>query len=143
MSAKRLLFAGSFFAILSECYGKGWWRYDYLDWVPGNYNMGPDKGNFPFLYGVGSADPTATSVLLWTRVNSANSPYLSPHPSGSPNIINVSWALWQDGETFDSPFLAGLASAEKHDDYTLTVLADGLSPNTYYYYQFRDVNGNL
>lgn len=76
-----------------------------------------------FAHGVASGDVTATSVVLWTRVEEAG---------GRPTP--VTWSLWTD----DSQRVAhGRTRADPDADRTCRVLIDGLDPATRYHYVFE------
>lgn len=76
-----------------------------------------------FRYGVASGDPDATSVVLWTRVSAA-----SPLP--------VEWELAAD-PAFARIVQRGVVQTGPERDYTVKVLAEGLTPGARYYYRFR------
>lgn len=76
-----------------------------------------------FLHGVASGDPHADSVVLWTRV--------TPGP-GASGPVAVSWHVL-DGER---DVASGTADATAERDYTVKVIADGLTPGVDYTYQF-------
>lgn len=76
-----------------------------------------------FRQGVASGDPTTTSVVLWTRVN-------SPHGGAT----SVNWSVWtEDGRPVDR----GRTMATPDADLTCTVTVDGLTPGTCYHYVFE------
>ena len=77
-----------------------------------------------FEHGVASGDPAATSVILWTRVTTAED-----------GPVAVQWEIDVDPE-FGSPMI-GQAEARPFRDYTVKVEAGGLQPGTVYYYRFR------
>lgn len=85
--------------------------------------------NVAFTHGVASGDPTATGVILWTRL---------------VNDSGVDLSLeWRVSTTPDmaSVVRSGTAVARILRDYTVKVDVGGLSPGQTYYYQFlfRDV----
>ncbi len=78
-----------------------------------------------FKHGVASGDPTANSVILWTRV--------SPVRQGT---IVVSWRVATD-RAFSTLTHEGASLVTADTDYTLKLDAVGLQPGKRYYYQFR------
>jgi alkaline phosphatase D len=84
----------------------------------------------PFLHGVASGDPTDNGVILWTRVTPSSS-------STSP--IQVSWRISTD-TTFLNVVQSGTATAQSTNDYSVNVIATGLTANKWYYYQFFALN---
>lgn len=93
----------------------------------------PYEGIGAFPSGVGSADPTATSVLLWTRV----------HPSFDPGPgVDVEIDLSRSPSFGRSDLVAtlGVRALAAHD-HCVTVDAEGLEPATTYWYRFRHVGG--
>lgn len=76
-----------------------------------------------FLHGVASGDPHADSVVLWTRV--------TPAP-GASGPVSVAWRVL-DGER---DVASGAVEATAERDYTVKVIADGLTPGVDYTYQF-------
>ncbi len=89
------------------------------------------KGVFGF--GVASGDPTATEVLLWTRV--------TPDPSAVPGSgagkrTVVHWEVAGDAE-FTKVLQRGKQHSDPERDHTIKVVVSGLSPYTRYYYRFR------
>jgi len=73
-----------------------------------------------FGHGVGSFDPLADRVILWTRVVTAQP---------------VSWQIARD-PAFTSVLRAGTATTSAASDYTVHVDVDGLAPATTYWYRF-------
>ncbi|MEX0767619.1 MAG: alkaline phosphatase D family protein, partial [Microthrixaceae bacterium] len=93
----------------------------------------PFEGTGPFPSGVGSADPTSESVLLWTRV----------HPeqdSGSGVELEVELSRTP---TFAPADVVGMLGtrATSDNDHCVTVDATGLEPGTTYWYRFRYAAG--
>jgi alkaline phosphatase D len=85
------------------------------------------EGVGPYPSGVGSGDPTPTSVLLWTRV----------HPerdggAGVPVTVEVATT-----PSFADVVWSGGALATSLRDHCVTVDATGLEPATTYWYRFR------
>ena len=81
-----------------------------------------DKASFA--HGIASGDPHADSVLLWTR--------FTPK---SEEPVKLVWAITTDAALSDV-VVAGWAEAHKEHDFTVKVLAEGLTAGTTYYYAF-------
>lgn len=79
----------------------------------------------PFFHGVASGDPTATTVVLWTRVT----------VDGAGDVVPLRWEVARD-LAFTDVVDAGIVDARAADDYTVKPVVDGLDPFTYYYYRF-------
>jgi len=82
-----------------------------------------------FAHGVASGDPYVDSVILWTRVTP---------PAGFAGLLDIQWEVsrsagFEAGSIIDS----GTFSTSAARDWTVKVEADGLSPDTPYYYRFR------
>jgi alkaline phosphatase D len=84
-----------------------------------------DESLAPFLHGVASGDPTATSVILWTRVT-----------TDQPGPVSVAWRVARDPELTDV-VSTGTASAEPGRDHTVKVDVVGLQGGTWYFYEFE------
>lgn len=94
------------------------------DNIPGP-NDPDQKGSFE--YNVASFDPTASQIILWTRV--------SPENEGSQKVT-LTYELAAD-MTFDQIVKSEMIDASVHDDYTVSVDLSGLQANTPYYYRFK------
>jgi len=86
-----------------------------------------------FAFGVASGDPTATEVLLWTRV--------TPDPTAVPGSglgrsVLVQWEVAAD-ERFTRVVRRGRVRTDASRDHTVKVVVDGLEPYTRYHYRFR------
>jgi alkaline phosphatase D len=86
-----------------------------------------------FGFGVASGDPTATEVLLWTRV--------TPDPtavpgSGTGPASSVEWEVAADPQ-FRTVVRAGTVRTDARRDHTVKVVVGGLTPYTRYHYRFR------
>ncbi|MEM9687835.1 MAG: alkaline phosphatase D family protein [Pseudomonadota bacterium] len=77
-----------------------------------------------FDYGVASGDPTATGVLLWTRV--------TPRFAGE---TEVTWQVAKDPD-FTDVVARGVTSTSAARDYTVKVEVDGLDPGRAFFYRF-------
>ncbi len=84
----------------------------------------------PFYHGVASGDPTASAVIIWTRI--------TPE-AGSNAAINGTWEMATD-LTFNIIVKSGNFTADSARDFTVKLDVTGLSAKTYYYYRFA-VNG--
>lgn len=97
--------------------------------------MVDDDGNFesdPYTLGVASGDPLPDSVIIWTR--------LAPNPLEADGAMpseafDVEWTVTTDEEMSDV-VNSGTATAKPAHAHTVHVDADGLEPDTEYYYQF-------
>lgn len=100
-------------------------------------NYPPQSGEWfegigPYPAGVGSGDPTADSVLLWTRAHPGLDlgdgveleVELARSPSFGPDVVAT---------------LGAVATAAR--DHCVTVEASGLDPSTTYWYRFRGPGG--
>ena len=83
----------------------------------------------PFELGVASGDPTSSAVILWTHVNTASS--LADRPAWT-----VAWDVAHD-EQFTQLAASGSATTVPAAATTLHVDANGLTPDTWYFYRFR------
>ncbi|NDH65699.1 MAG: DUF839 domain-containing protein, partial [Microbacteriaceae bacterium] len=81
-----------------------------------------------FSSGVASGDPYADSVILWTRIDPAN--------TFSSSVV-VNWEV-STSKTFDTTTILkkGTFTTNKDRDWTVKVEADGLTAGTQYYYRF-------
>jgi alkaline phosphatase D len=75
-----------------------------------------------FRHGVASGDPTADSVVLWTRVGDADGP------------VDVGW--WVDADATGERVAEGVVTADADADHTVHVDPGGLEPDTRYRYGF-------
>ncbi len=81
----------------------------------------------PFLHGVASGDPLPDRVIIWTRV--------SPDWT-SEDPIEVTWRLSTEVSMTDIA-AQGVYNTGPERDFTVKIDAQGLEPNTHYYYQFE------
>jgi alkaline phosphatase D len=81
--------------------------------------------------GVASGDPTADSVLLWTRRAPANG------PAASRLTVEVA-----EDEAFRHVVASAAAAISAESDWTCRALVGGLKPATVYWYRFTDDHGN-
>jgi alkaline phosphatase D len=73
----------------------------------------------PFLLGVTSGDPDATSVVLWTRL-----------VGDLPETVDVVWELAAD-ESFAEVLADGVVTATASDGHSIHVVVDVTGPGTY------------
>ena len=77
----------------------------------------------PFQHGVASGEPTAASVLLWTRLTGVGE-------------ATGRWRMARDPQMADV-VAQGAFTAQAERDFTVKVEAAGLQPGTDYWYQFE------
>jgi alkaline phosphatase D len=80
--------------------------------------------------GVASGDPSADSIMLWTRAAGAQ--------DGA--TVKVGWELALD-PGFSKALRSGVASSDAARDYTIKVDVRELTPGTDYYYRFLGAGG--
>ncbi|MBK8630021.1 MAG: alkaline phosphatase D family protein [Sphingomonadales bacterium] len=80
-----------------------------------------------FLHGVASGDPLQDRVILWTRV--------TPQ-AAQDGPIKVAWEMARDA-AFRRVVRRGVTATDAAADYTVKVDADGLKPDTPYFYRFK------
>jgi alkaline phosphatase D len=89
----------------------------------------------PFQLGVASGDPTASGVVLWTRL--APRPLAADGYGGLPaGTVDVRWQLAAD-ERFRRVVRAGRSVARRATGGSVHVEVEGLRPGTEYFYRFR------
>ena len=96
-------------------------------------------GNGIFGYGVASGDPTADSLVIWTRATPPprrhGDPIATPG-SGLGEPLRVDWELAYDPE-FRAIARCGTETTSPHSDHTVKIDVTGLRPYTRYFYRFR------
>jgi alkaline phosphatase D len=102
--------------------------------VPNDWRvtLRPRFADYPFSLGIASGDPTATSVMLWTR--------LAPRPhdpdGGMAGLrVGVNWEV-SDDESFATIVKRGRATAAPELGNSIHVDVDGLAPDRWYFYRF-------
>ena len=89
-----------------------------------------------FGYGVASGDPTATSVIIWTRATPAPVDGVVAAPgSGLGDPVRVRWTVCSD-EEMTCPVASGEVMTDVATDHTVKIDVTGLDPYTRYWYQF-------
>lgn len=100
--------------------------------APGLARALPFADRNPFPFGVASGDPTASAVVLWTRLaRDASDP--APLHRGP---IAVQWCLAED-ERLSRRVLQGNTLALPEDGHSVHVDVAGLQPDRVYWYAFR------
>lgn len=89
-----------------------------------------DTSLAPFYHGVASGDPTPNAVIIWTRV--------TPEVAGT---ISGTWRVATD-TNFTNIVQSGTFSTDSTRDYTVKIDVTGLSPNSWYYYEFTALDRN-
>ena len=88
-----------------------------------------------FGYGVASGDPTATSVIIWTRAT----PDVTAIPgSGLGAPLSVTWQVATD-PGFTNVVKSGAVTTSPDSDHTVKVDVTGLAVYTRYWYRFGSV----
>jgi alkaline phosphatase D len=86
----------------------------------------PDSDLAPFYHGVASGDPLEDRVIIWTRVT----------PEGVEESIEGTWRMALD-TGMSEIVSSGVFETYLERDFTVKIDADGLQPNTCYYYDFE------
>lgn len=94
-------------------------------------NIFADSASAPFLYGVASGDPLQDRVIIWTKVEAANT--LS---------VSLRWQVAADS-LFQNIVQQGDVSAKQEADYTAKVDVPNLQPAHRYYYRFINADGKI
>jgi len=93
-----------------------------------------------FGYGVASGDPTADSVIIWTRATPParpGEPVATPG-SGQGRSIPVRWQVARD-QRFTRIAAHGTVMTTPDSDHTVKVDVTGLDPYTRYFYRFQSL----
>jgi alkaline phosphatase D len=85
----------------------------------------------PFYHGVASGDPLTDRVIIWTRVT----------PQDFNETLTVNYKVATDN-SFTTIVAQGNAQTDATKDFTVKVDVTGLSPNTFYFYEF-EFNGSF
>lgn len=98
------------------------------------------SGKIHFSHGIASGDPYSDSVVLWTRaVPDFVSGSAHKYSPSSP-IACVNWEI-STSSHFSNITNSGQTHTSGDVDYTVKIIADGLSPWTYYWYRFQSCDG--
>ncbi|NNE56921.1 MAG: alkaline phosphatase [Hellea sp.] len=98
---------------------------------PATLNSSERSGaNGTFEHGVASGDPLSDRVIIWTRIT----------PALNMNSASVEWQVSND-KNFDDIVSSGNVQTSPAKDWTVKIDADGLSPNSWYYYRFKSQEG--
>jgi len=79
-----------------------------------------------FNWGVASFDPTADSVIIWTRFDALN------------KDVNLVWEIATD-PAFENLVKRGVAEAKETYDFTVSIDVQGLASNSKFYYRFVEL----
>lgn len=79
----------------------------------------------PFYHGVASGDPTPNAVIIWTR--------LTTYDVG---VLSGTWRVATDTNMINI-VQQGVYSTDSTKDYTVKIDVTGLTPNTWYFYEFE------
>ena len=82
----------------------------------------------PFYHGVASGDPMSDRVIIWTRV--------TPDTNQINQSIVVDWKIATDTGMVNV-INQGVLLTDSTKDFTVKVDANGLNPNTFYFYEFK------
>ena len=85
-----------------------------------------------FAHGIASFDPTASQVIIWTRVS----------PTASPAKVALTYQLATDA-AFSRVVKTEAVDALADDDFTVSIDLSGLTANTRYYYRFGLTNTSI
>jgi len=88
---------------------------------------GPVDGVPRFLHGVGSFDPIANAVIIWTR--------FTPTMDEVGEFIKINWQVATD-KNFSNVVKEGLQYASAENDFTIVQDVTGLAADGKYYYRF-------
>jgi alkaline phosphatase D len=89
-------------------------------------------GDYPFTLGVASGDPTATGIVLWTRL--APKPLEGGGMPGHPTAVR--WEIATD-ERMSRIAQRGAVLAVPELGHSVHVEVEGLEPSRWYWYRFR------
>lgn len=93
---------------------------------PNDYSRNSlEPGMAPFYHGVASGDPLPDAVIIWTRITLEET-----------EPVQVNWRMATD-TLFTNVVASGTASTDSSVDWTVKVDVDGLSPDSWYYYDFE------
>src|SRR5262245_28391849 len=107
-----------------------------IPWLGRTAVAKPAKASFanePFKLGVASGDPTASGVVLWTRL--APEP-LEPSGGMNPENVKVAWEFATD-DCMCHIIRRGTAVASPKLAHSVHVEVENLKPDRWYWYRFR------
>lgn len=87
---------------------------------------------YPFTLGVASGEPTATGMILWTRI--VPDPFDDDKNPRGP--VPVMWEIAEDYH-LTKVVRSGTVDALPEDAHSLHIEVEGLLPNRWYFYRFR------
>ncbi len=96
----------------------------------------PRYADDPFSLGVASGDPTANSVIIWTRL--APRP-LEPEGGMTGLRVGVNWQV-ADDEQFTKIVKSGRATAAPELSYSIHIDVTGLESDRWYFYRFTSAD---
>ena len=95
-------------------------------------NIYADSAHAPFLHGVASFDPTATKVILWTKVD----------PGINSGPMTLTWEVFEDA-ALTQQLGTGTAIAASNTDWTAKADVDFPSAGQFYWYRWSDGQGHF
>jgi alkaline phosphatase D len=103
--------------------------------IPDGWDYPVAESLLPFGNGVGSGDPLADRVILWTRISVPDARgWRVADPQGL-NAIPVAWVIATDPDLVNV-VRSGVVSTTRELDWTVKIDADQLESATTYYYAF-------
>merc|ERR1719295_1179346 len=105
-----------------------------------------------FYHGIASGEPTDTDALIWTRVTPPFQDEFAMDRNETFNnteldtlkslydTLSVQWAIGTSIDSIDfdcNDTSCGSTLTSADIDYTVKVIVDGLSPDSWYFYQFK------
>ena len=104
-------------------------------WSAGSASAAPRAAGNPFMLGVGSGDPAADGVVLWTRL--APEPLATDGSGGMPSApVKVEYEVARD-QRFRSVVKRGSVVATPELGHSVHPEIHGLAPDHGYFYRFR------
>ena len=96
----------------------------------------PDLVTDNFFEGVGSFDPTNTSVIIWTRFTPVSKAFAKTSPVDG---ITLNWQVATDN-AFENVVRSGEIGTFEANDYTVAIDVQDLPSNSKFYYRFFNVD---
>ncbi|MFZ4284963.1 alkaline phosphatase D family protein [Variovorax sp. HJSM1_2] len=97
-------------------------------WLPTHAQTRPVWQANPFALGVASGAPTASGIVLWTRL-------LGPLAQDLHDALEVRWEVAHDAQ-FQQPVQQGRVAAVAALAHSVHVEVNGLAPDRWYHYRF-------